>query len=157
MSEKKTDPGCKLLHHLTAVSSEPRFVVFKMGTLFPSSETLSLALPPLATPPDFALWQVPSAVSTWRCSEASRGFWGLPLDLQLPPLRCLCRWETSYFTPGSTTRGKRLSERPDWAEMGRNSDQQTQAKRHTASEMVEDTAMDTAMPRAEESLRSWDF
>lgn len=47
MSEKKTDPGCELLHHLKAIFSEPQFVGFKMGTLFPSSETLSLALPPV--------------------------------------------------------------------------------------------------------------
>ena len=154
ISEKKTDLGCELLHQLKAIFSEPRFVSFKMGTLSPpSSETLSLALPQWP----YRRTSRCGAVSPWRCPEASRGFWGLPLDLQIPPLRCLCRWGTSYFTRSSTTRGKGLSERPDWAEMGRNSDQQTQAKRHTASEMAEDTAMDTAMPRAEEPLRSWDF
>lgn len=66
---------------------EPRFVGFKIGTLFLSSDN-AVGPPEDATPRDStALWQVPSALSTSEASGMGWGVWSLPQGLPFPLLQ----------------------------------------------------------------------
>lgn len=120
---------------------EPRFVGFKIGTLFLSSDN-AVGPPEDATPRDStALWQVPSALST---SEASGMGWGSGAFLRACHfLSCRRTWDgmggptprmegsprylpggEPHISPPARPRGKE-TERGNQtrAEMGRNSHQ----------------------------------